>query len=550
MGGRESIRGYVYQTIISVIQSLTDSTWQFLQIEPDTENNKVDIIWENGNGKKCQQIKSSINNFQKSDIIRWLEELINDSKGFISFELILIGSSSQETRDFINKISSKKAIEGSDIINQHITNIDIELYPFRQDLLESKITLEVLTYLEKIQVNVKTSAGNLIKGGLIYQFLQFSIVGKRVSKEDFNNYFKNWVETNYSKEVIREKVSEFKVQHYDPIQNIFTTSAKGKKLLFDTPSIIKKQILVINTAYKAALEIKLPKRSIKVEDESDNPLQLSKLMRSFSEPSESEIDEDMKRIMATCLKSYFGITLNEDFYNVGDLMREPLSTMSFFMPGRDYKGTEKEIDKNQKLRKLYWEVLTLNELVKFVEYLKSFFILSLVITNTGEIYDEDVIVDLMFPKDIGVIDFKNILVPDDYDSLSILIKDEFLKKNLELKANSRISGYEDLFIPNYKPFEDLDLMYQLGGGSKRLENRKEHFLRQVDHLFEHEVFYDSNDYTLLKYTFKKINPNIYVYFPSLILIEASQNFTFEYSITSKHSGKIYKGSLNYEITNP
>jgi hypothetical protein len=64
MGGQAAIRGFTYQTIVSVIKSLTNDDWTHVQVEPDTENDRVDILWENKDQKGlCQKVKSSVNNF-------------------------------------------------------------------------------------------------------------------------------------------------------------------------------------------------------------------------------------------------------------------------------------------------------------------------------------------------------------------------------------------------------------------------------------------------------------------------------------------------------
>jgi hypothetical protein len=74
MSGQHAIRGFVYQTIASVLHSLVDTDWEYLTIEPSTPEEKVDMLWQDGTGfRKGQQVKSSINNFTKADIKQWLE---------------------------------------------------------------------------------------------------------------------------------------------------------------------------------------------------------------------------------------------------------------------------------------------------------------------------------------------------------------------------------------------------------------------------------------------------------------------------------------------
>jgi hypothetical protein len=105
MGGRAGIRGYTYQTIISVVQALRNGDWETVQIEPDTPDEKVDLIFESGGQQRCQQVKSSINNFLKHDIIRWLEEIITDVPGASRYDLMLIGHVSTDTNTWINQVN-------------------------------------------------------------------------------------------------------------------------------------------------------------------------------------------------------------------------------------------------------------------------------------------------------------------------------------------------------------------------------------------------------------------------------------------------------------
>lgn len=49
MGGREAIRGFAVQTLICLLDSLwANGQWTAVTLEPDSDNDKVDILWSCG----------------------------------------------------------------------------------------------------------------------------------------------------------------------------------------------------------------------------------------------------------------------------------------------------------------------------------------------------------------------------------------------------------------------------------------------------------------------------------------------------------------------
>lgn len=69
LGGPEAIRGYLIQTIISLIESLEkDEEWTRLELEPKNESEKVDICFHYPNKKRVIQVKSSENQINLNKI--------------------------------------------------------------------------------------------------------------------------------------------------------------------------------------------------------------------------------------------------------------------------------------------------------------------------------------------------------------------------------------------------------------------------------------------------------------------------------------------------
>lgn len=109
MGGKEALRGFLYQGFAAILKSLTQEFWDKIYVEYPSNDDKVDIAFElNGNITKSIQVKSSINLFQKSNITKWITELTNDIPAD-EYEVILIGACDKNTKDFINSINDYRS---------------------------------------------------------------------------------------------------------------------------------------------------------------------------------------------------------------------------------------------------------------------------------------------------------------------------------------------------------------------------------------------------------------------------------------------------------
>lgn len=139
MGGREAARGFLYQGFASVLEALTDeSGWDKIYVELQTMNDKVDIALEKqGRLVKCIQVKSSINGFTRSDIEKWIQDLVNDkiSSGHKIdcpvYELFLIGYCEKTANIFIKSVEKYYG----DVLD---TEVKTSLNSFETDLLDHK----------------------------------------------------------------------------------------------------------------------------------------------------------------------------------------------------------------------------------------------------------------------------------------------------------------------------------------------------------------------------------------------------------------------------
>lgn len=84
MGGKEGSRGYIYQGLAAAFEALTQSGWDRICVEFQTDDEKVDIALESdGDVKTAIQVKSTINSFSKDSLIKWLKAMRSDYGGVL-----------------------------------------------------------------------------------------------------------------------------------------------------------------------------------------------------------------------------------------------------------------------------------------------------------------------------------------------------------------------------------------------------------------------------------------------------------------------------------
>lgn len=123
-GGVIASRGFIFQAIVAEIQCLERDDWDAIKVEPETENDKVDImLYREGKKISAIQVKSSVNPFSDTKVKDWLEKLRADAGDAAEICLYLVGDSfTSSCEGFISK--NKNEIEKVSFKN--IQNICID----------------------------------------------------------------------------------------------------------------------------------------------------------------------------------------------------------------------------------------------------------------------------------------------------------------------------------------------------------------------------------------------------------------------------------------
>ncbi|MCV3211092.1 hypothetical protein OHD62_30990 [Mesorhizobium sp. YC-39] len=192
MGGREAIRGFSIQTLAVVLDALNPKNdgWSAVTIEPDTDNDKVDILWEFPDLKRAQQVKSSQNQIGKAAVESWCSDL-KASKSANEYQLILAGPIAQAVIDEAPfdgvSVPTPLAIDTVALIEQAITKLD--------RYLQSQ-------GIEGVPLSVRESLVTLVAGNLI----DGAISGRRFTRDEFDGQLQRWITAAYP-EAIRARLS-------------------------------------------------------------------------------------------------------------------------------------------------------------------------------------------------------------------------------------------------------------------------------------------------------------------------------------------------------
>lgn len=169
MNGQYSIKGYLYQSLVALLDSFK-TDWESVCVEPNDESEKVDIRWNYSDGRiVVVQVKSSINNFTPSAIKKWARELSDSTPNASEYRLILIGNVAGNVGDKIEDVLVERK------------NMSIDDY---QSIIMQKINS---FYECNGKSLISTKLCQLFVRALNHKVLEDSIIGKVLYREEFKN---------------------------------------------------------------------------------------------------------------------------------------------------------------------------------------------------------------------------------------------------------------------------------------------------------------------------------------------------------------------------
>ncbi|HNF57874.1 MAG TPA: hypothetical protein PLI49_26785 [Leptospiraceae bacterium] len=176
-GGSVAIRGFILQTLVGLLDALeSKDDWISFELEPNIENEKVDIIWTLSDYRtKVVQVKSSQNQIRLPKIKEWAKEL-EDSTSADIYELTLLGYFS------INVLKHKE-----------IGKVFISTMSIDDNALIEQGCFKLDKYLEKENISVSASLKEFAFRTMSFDLLQNSIHNKALSKDEFGQVILNYI---------------------------------------------------------------------------------------------------------------------------------------------------------------------------------------------------------------------------------------------------------------------------------------------------------------------------------------------------------------------
>lgn len=544
MSGQESIRGYLFQSLIAVLKSLNED-WDSICVEPKTNNDKVDIIWTfSDHYLEASQVKSSINNFSKNDIFRWLQNLILDYNDASIYSLYLVGNSSHSTKKFFNSLGNKTVTDFPDQFKNIFKikdKLKIFFEPNNIDTLEDALIAGVDKLLSSKEIITNYPTKKLVANGMVNQIIKISTLGKVVYKKEFENHLLEWVLYNYSEQVRLNK-AKFELQFYNrnefskTITDIKIADIKGSNLYLSKKGKVKKLFEQIN---KYNFEIK----TFEKEFDSNDLSTFSAFKSSFEYSNEPVIisNSEIKEITKS-LKEIINVKPEKEFFNFGELKETNTMDLSFPLVPNKTKLSGKEIEKKELYTDLYWEIKELVDLIDFWKEISKLSVLSIVMTNTGKKHNEDIRVQLSFPESVIVVKPQNFPIPRMLQNLKDLnSEDSFLFRNIKHNQNSAVNEYYSGHI--LPPFINFGMF-----GYEQKSQEVDKFRSMLDYYFDYNYYYDKPNQTVIECDFKELNTNENIAFPAFIFVKSKTNFIIKYEITCKNEPEKITGSLNYKVS--
>ena len=577
MGGKEGSRGYLYQAFAATLEALNQEFWDKVFVEFKTKDDKVDIAFETENQiVKTIQVKSSVNLFSKSHITKWLIALIDDYTSK-EYQLYLIGACDVEGNKLMKSINkrtdgimdkeTKEALVGIDdkILNN---TVRVSVISFEINVLESLIRDSLNRYISKKDYQTDFSTLDMIAKGVNYNFMFLSTKGEFISKQTFDEKIFGWLDYNYGN-YINSKFARAKVEVKFYLKDEQRFKVSMDEIKFKNFFGYKEYIDDLKNNSKRLIqsieEIKLPtyKRmdsnekkgaslnnivtnleSVDLGNRLDNlecmglsarlehlgHLDLSKFLNNYS-----EIDDTEKVQIMTKVKGFLDITLNKEFFHVGDL-REIKRYGVLGQMNYDYVGSKEEKAKNKLIRELDKTLLLHDWTEEFAERFSRYSVLPMVVENIGGVVDKKIQIKLYVPRTVKV------FTPNDYqeDNLSFFAE-EFAKQGgvinrvFSNKADSLVSKEEDRKILNYRTIKSANPLS---------EYTTEDFYSCLEENVGQKIYFDNNDYYVLEYCVEELCPHEIKILGKLLLIQRiDTDIDLVYKITSENSDGTTEGNL-------
>lgn len=547
MGGQDGIRGYLYQGIVAIIKALNADGWSDISVEYDSPMDKVDIALLNGKDiVSAIQVKSSINLFEKKDVIEWIEKIIDDVDAEI-YELYLLGTPKADANVFINSIGQyyknmstdkmKKSL-GSfvNVLSNH--EVKISVLPLNQETLMSNVRDSLNCYISKKGYNVKYEVLDALTKLIIGADMLLATSGSCISKSEYDNRLFDWLNLSCG--------NVFKTDNYfSSIEALFYCNGNFFKRIEPISirelsayrDLIRKSEDNIKAHIEQMLSIDVYKEDEPFEIEGrqyvpvENPLNLN-----VTECMPYMVDAKVKEGIEQVVYELFDLELGEEFWDFGGLVKKEIGGNKILC------GTMQQKNKEQ----LLWKLLSkLSERIGYENYASAFgdvCILPIALINNGSVANQKVMITLKFPKDsVEMLDVKSVvdLLCPNVEMAKSIVDEDITRKIWMPKEDDKVS-WEGI---DYS-FSDFDMRIHFNKNSLTLYREK--ILSELKDYIEYDMTCDESHITI-KWEINNIRPDEAIMLGKYIVLKKITTGTeIYYNIISQQASKRIEGKLVIE----
>lgn len=562
MGGQQGSRGYLYQGIVSIFNACAESDWDTISVEYTTPNDKVDIalMSDTGDILKAIQVKSSVNLFTKDNIITWLTDIMNDVSAK-EYQLILIGSCQEPANKLIKSVDKfcsnvpldSEATQSLGTFSQQLIgkSVKVLLLPFDADQLMGVIRDSLNRFISLQGYTIDFVALEQICYALVTLYMFLGTNGKAISKADYEKRITEWLVSSANGGMKKNgNYSELKIKvvQNDSIEDTGCSIpfSQINALLEYRDSVLSAGASLIQQIQN----IKLPAFEACREVKSCDPGKIRKYLKGdlpnldfgdFPKYKRSELSDDKKAKEKESIKKYWNISVDEDFFYVGNLSE---SSLLISITGQtDYIGTDIEKHKNDLIQDLLWKILVLDDIGNLVDVLHNVQVLPLCIINTSDVSDKNITVSFSVQNQ----GFRLFSLPAEItgdnkamlDAIAdTLIEEKIIEKALKIEATLNVALEPEKRIPSV-PF----VMPNPFGGRRRYDFD--------DLIIEWEQFQAEADTNgLVTYEFSALRPGEAKWLsPYIVIVPTAESFFLEYTILSESSRSKKSETVEIHVNN-
>lgn len=505
--------------------------------------NKEEIIDLIENGSECEYLDYKLEEYNKNKYHELLKDLIAFANSHSKQDkYIIIGMKKKNNVIEFNSLETvTDDADYQDIMSKYVNNsINFKYEPFKYNEYQlAVLTIYANNYdnrLFRFKKNYERNGTIIFKDGesFIRKGSSTSIPSDYDLKKIFNSDQResSFVLQSFKDEEIYNNIMPF---------NFGETYEK----------IIEEQKANVETLIKRINEIKIiiPKQDEVIVDNTPTNTLLSALIQvpdmfKGKAIEKVTISTEIKNII-TSFCEYEKYEINNDFFDIGNLELYEKMDFSGGMPyAKKYvKGTDEEELKYELINKLHKGIKKYVNIRNYINKVKDYSYLKLVLSNIGNMLDEDIIVTLYIPK--GCLCSKTTFNFKDEFSASLF--NEIYEKILTMKATPEIKIYEKSVLngvaptiptprlPNLSPFG-----YSYGG----LSDKDEIIIDaedNVEEIFCYEELSNA-DYDVLRFETNKLIHNTKMFFPEVIIFKTIPN-EIKYEIKSKQMKGIKTGVI-------